>query len=153
MRDEMIDRLRGQVPDMRAEADDLHREAAKLEQRAAHIERIIEGIEGLTGPTPSPGPPLFDETSENGADKPRGIGAVRRVMRESPSRVWRAKDVHRVLEQRGWLSPEAKFPLRGTEAAINRLWKAKELDRVGSGRYRIKLDVLPEQALDAEGTL
>jgi chromosome segregation ATPase len=68
----------------------------------------------------------------------RGIEAVRAVLEEEPDRVWRPKDVHAVLQDRGWLSG-AKSGIALTEGAINRLWKkTEEVERVAKGRYRWK---------------
>ena len=67
-----------------------------------------------------------------------GTPAIRRLLRESAgTRIWTARTLYQELEKRGWLSAEAQHPLRGVEAAINRMWKREEIERVGPGRYRL----------------
>ena len=98
-------------------------------------------LRGLTGqPQRQVQRALLPEPARVGSDNGemlRGIAAVRTVMQENPERVWKAREVHDVLEQRGWISPGAQHPMRGTEAAINRLIKRGELDRIRPGRYRV----------------
>lgn len=70
-------------------------------------------------------------------DRPAGIDAIRRVMREGG--VWNAKALLAELERRGWEPKNAKHPRAATEAALNRLWKVKgEVERVGRGQYTYK---------------
>ena len=127
--------------------DELARERQRLREvshRVASLERAIEGIEGLTGLRTvlihTPFEPAHDAAptlaGENGAM--RGIAAVRAVIEEHPGRVWRAREIHDVLEQRGWISEGAQHTLRGTEAAINRLIHRGELEKVDRGRYRLR---------------
>jgi hypothetical protein len=95
---------------------------------ALKYEKAAEGIEALIG-------------SEAERPKPsetlRGGDAVLAVMREK-DQIWTARQVHEELERRGWISADVAHPLRGTEAAINRLWKAGKVERLGRGRYRFK---------------
>jgi hypothetical protein len=67
----------------------------------------------------------------------RGGEAVLTVMREN-ERIWTAREVHEELERRGWTNLDVSHPLRGTEAAINRLWKAEKIEKLSRGRYRAK---------------
>lgn len=136
-----MEALSSQLPELRKEAARLREQENTARQKAENIERIIEGIEGLGAPSratempaevSAPQPTL----AELNGSGPRGIAAVRRVVLEGRERVWKARDVHAVLEQRGWLSSGAKHPLRGTEAAINRLVHRGELERTRPGRYR-----------------
>jgi hypothetical protein len=138
--------LRKQLPDLKKDAAEWRRKEAEAGARAASIERIAEGIEALLGPLPSPGPrlPGLGDPPEN--EKLVGVAAVRAVMGERPERIWRAAEIHKQLEARGWLTGDAKFPLRGTEAAINRLWRGGEIERVDKGRYRYKLGEEAENA-------
>jgi hypothetical protein len=127
--------LTEQLPSLRAEAQRWRQEAAEATAKAENIEHIIRGIEGLTGELQPSG--LTREAAQNGSARSdtgglRGIAAVRSVMRSDPSRVWRARDVHEIME----ISPGAQHPLRGTEAAINRLMHRGELVKLDAGRYR-----------------
>jgi hypothetical protein len=135
-----LEALISQLPALEAEAAECRRQEQEAAARAEHLERIIEGIRGLTSTRADQRFSLFEAEApmaENDGASLRGIAAVRRVMLEHPDRVWKARDVHTQLEQRGWVSPDAQHPLRGTEAAINRLWKRGELDKVRTGRYRV----------------
>lgn len=69
------------------------------------------------------------------AEEPRGTEAVRRVMASGD--VMTIREIYEALEKRDWINPEAMHPLKATETAINRLFKAGELERVGRGRYRL----------------
>ncbi len=132
-----IETLISQLPSLRGEAARLREEEALARRRAENLERIIEGVEGLMDRTTvSAGSEVAPTETHTPGDGPRGIAAVRRVMLEHPARIWKAKEIHAELERQGWISPAAQHPLRGTEAAINRLWKRGEVDRVDAGRYR-----------------
>lgn len=69
------------------------------------------------------------------ADRPYGVQAIREVLFLAPARVWSAAEIHACLEQHGWISPSAQYPLQGTEAVISRLVRRGELRRVSRGRY------------------
>jgi hypothetical protein len=129
----LADDLVAHLPALRAEARQLREQESKVREQAARVERVIEAIEGLRAQPPSP-------TRQNGrqARGPTGIAAVRRVMSEAGGRVWRPREVHEVLEKRGWVSPHAQHPVNGTENSINRLWKRGEVEKLGPGRYRYR---------------
>ena len=135
-----MESLAQQLPHLRAEATRWREQEAEAARKAEGYEAIIRGVESVIDAPPAvataiaPAPEIVAES--NGTPGPRGIAAVRRVMLEHPARIWRAKEIHAELERNGWISAVAQHPLRGTEAAINRLWKRGEVDRVGAGRYR-----------------
>ncbi|MFN0181191.1 MAG: hypothetical protein ACKVZ0_20485 [Gemmatimonadales bacterium] len=80
------------------------------------------------------------------ADRPYGVQAIREVLLRAPARVWSAAEIHACLEQRGWISPSAQYPLQGTEAVISRLVRRGELRRVSRGRYVLAVtDGSPEE--------
>lgn len=62
--------------------------------------------------------------------------AVLAVMR-TQNQGWNARQVFVALERRGW-SPPVQHPLRGVEAAMNRLNRAGKVEKLGRGRYRAK---------------
>ena len=133
-----LDSLTQQLPHLRAEAKRLREEEAEAARKAEGYEAIIRGVESVIGAPAAEArttAPASEAVIANG-EGPRGIAAVRLVMLEHPDRIWKARDIHAQLEQRGWISPGAQHPLRGTEAAVNRLWKRGEIDRVDAGRYR-----------------
>jgi hypothetical protein len=133
--------LRPHLKDLKADLRDELERKAKTDARVAFLQQTIDGIEGLIGPEPDRGPSLPGLAEEEPAStngQPYGTRAIRMVLAERPDRTWKAKDIHGVLEQRGWLSPNAQHTLRGVEAAINRMWRTDELERVGPGRYRLK---------------
>jgi succinoglycan biosynthesis transport protein ExoP len=110
--------------------------------RPRYFERIFDGLERRreeAATVLAPSAPAAANGSPPTASTGRlvGIAAVRAVMREQPDRAWNARDVHSVLEERRWLSPTAQRPLRGTEAAINRLMKRGELIKISPGRYKL----------------
>jgi len=134
-----LESLVQQLPNLRAEAKRWREQETEAARKAEGYEEIIRGVENVIG-TPAAvavaNAPVPEVAIEDGAPSLRGIGAVRRAVLEHPGRIWKAKEIHAELERRGWISPGAGHPLRGTEAAINRLWKRGELDRVDAGRYR-----------------
>lgn len=133
-----LEALVEQLPTLRAEANRWREQEAESRRKAEGYEEIVRGVENLVGApgaastASSPKP----EVVNNSEGSPTGIAAVRRVILEQPERIWRARDLHSVLEQRQWISPGAQVPLRGTEAAINRLMHAGELERTQPGYYR-----------------
>jgi hypothetical protein len=77
------------------------------------------------------GDPPFGKNGE----KPLGEAAVLRVVSEDPGLVWTPREIHRILEARGWLNPRAAEPRAGTEAAIGRLVKKGKLAKLARGEY------------------
>ncbi|MFN8224593.1 MAG: hypothetical protein U0R50_15245 [Gaiellales bacterium] len=113
-----VELARSREAEARVEAEKLER---KLVRRAAKL--------GIDIP--------FTETRRQAAAQGRhGISAIREVIAEEPERVWTAADVHARLQERGWISPTARYTRQGIEAAISRLVRAGELDRIARGRYR-----------------
>jgi len=74
-------------------------------------------------------------TGRTDAVRPTGVGAIRALVSEEPTRVWNARDIQTCLEQRGWVSSGAQHRRQGIEAAISRLVRGGELQRVARGRY------------------
>ena len=103
----------------RAEAERLER---KLRKRAAKL--------GLEIPIATSGSLGRTETTA-----PTGVAAIRALVLVEPERVWSAGDIQACLEERGWVSDGAKHRRQGIEAAISRLVRAGELQRVARGRY------------------
>ncbi len=111
---------------------------AEIDTRVASLQSAIDGIEGLIGPQPDQGPQIPGmESRAKTNGKLVGTPAIRELMRESPAtEVWSPRALYKSLAQRSWLSEESQHPLRGVEAAINRMWKRGEIERVSPGRYR-----------------
>lgn len=135
-----LETLVEQLPTIRAEAKRWREQEAEARRKAEGYEEIIRGLENVIGAPPvveasAPEPEVVKDT--NGTGSLRGIGAVRKVMLEHPERAWAARDIHTVMESRQWISPKAQHPLRGTEAAINRLMHRGEIEKVRPGRYRV----------------
>lgn len=133
------------LPTLQDAAQARRRLGAALIQEAEGFETMIRGYQKALGLAPEietaqPITPRKSATIEPATDadaEPRGMEAVRRIMREGG--VWTPKEIHAELEKRGWVSPDAKHPIRATEAAINRLWRDKgEIEKVGRARYRFK---------------
>lgn len=135
-----MESLTQQLPALRAESKRWREQEAEAARKAEGFEAIIRGVENVIGAPAAEAVASASSPAEVVADSkgdgPRGIAAVRLIMLQHPDRIWKARDIHAQLEQRGWISPAAQHPQRGTEAAINRLWKRGEVDRVGAGRYR-----------------
>jgi hypothetical protein len=138
-----LDALTKQLPALEAERDEWRKRERDAGSRAENLDRIIEGIRGLAagqGLTDANGrkiaalAPVIRPEDNAGLS---GIEAVRTVLLEQPERIWRARDVHNVLEDRGWISPGNQNPSRSTEASIQRLHKRGQLEKVRTGRYRV----------------
>lgn len=124
------------LPKLEAKAAKLREKELRARSKAEEVERQILGIRLVTGT------PFSDLRHDNGVGAAgsraiHGVYAIRRLLTESPSRVWSAGSLHAELEARGWLSPTARHRLQGTEAAISRLVRKGELERLDRGRYRL----------------
>jgi len=121
------------IPYLVARVEDARSREAQAATEAALCELLIEALKALVRP---------DEGEEVGVGSDetntslRGAAAVLAVMGSS-DRVWTSRDVHAELQRRGWVAPGLTHPVEATEAAMNRLWKANKIERIGRGRYRI----------------
>lgn len=148
--EEIVAPFANSLPSLRDASGLRRRLAAELTREADSLDKVIEGVRALGWDGDDPEAKAAETaTSQDGnADPgaPRGMEAVRRIMREGG--VWGGRDILDELVRRGWASPNAKFPIRATEAAINRLWKLGELEKVSRGRYRYKLAPTDQSAFD-----
>jgi hypothetical protein len=112
----------------------MEREAEEHEARARALRQFIAAVRALNGHAQDITEPRFVE--QNGTvfvaaqlDRtgPRGREAVRRVMAERPSRVWKVIELKREILGRGW-APTPK----AVEANLKRM---RELGEVVSPRY------------------
>jgi hypothetical protein len=122
-----LPRIRAELASARAQAAELNEQVRVLEATVHSIYEIARRY-GLGVEEP-------DEVGPE-AEPRHGGEAVLAVMQERPG-VWRARDVHEALVRRGWISPDIAHPAEATGAAINRLMKAGQIERLGRGRYRI----------------
>ncbi len=112
------------VRSLSAEANEREAEAEALRQVANTIRLLTVEDDGDGG---------RDATDE----PPRGMEAVRRVMREGG--VYTGRSMLDELTKRGWEPKDAKHPLATVEAAMDRLFRVKEeIERVGRGEYTYK---------------
>lgn len=119
--------LRERVERNRFVEENARREREQDEGALFALEAILSGISSTT-----------EERSEPASERPQllGLAAVREVIRANPGHEWSPREVHAVLEQKGWLSGNATRPVEGTASAINRLLAKGELSKVSRGRYR-----------------
>jgi hypothetical protein len=118
---------------MQAMHEDL---AAKLKSAPEDVKVAISGTFDLLVSDPLLASAFADFAPGRTALPPTGIAAIRAVLREQPEREWRARHVHKILVERGWVSG-AKSGVVLTENALNRMWrKTGELERVRPGWYR-----------------
>lgn len=119
------------------EADDREREAEALRGLVNTIRLLPEAADFSASSERATPPPVEPVRNGSAEPVPKGIDAVRRVMRAGG--VYTAKDMLAELTKRGWEPKEAKHPLPTVEAAMNRLYRVKgELERVGRGEYTYK---------------
>jgi hypothetical protein len=125
-----------QLPWLRARAHELRAIEAEAVRWARVYEQAVASIEEIFGFSPDVGGarPDLDPGTVDGRSR-RGSAAVLAVMTEY-DQIWTAREVYEELDRRGWISPNVQHPLRGVEAAINRLWRAGKIERLGRGRYR-----------------
>jgi hypothetical protein len=62
--------------------------------------------------------------------------AIFRVMREDETQIWKVPEVMKALEERGWM-PNGANAGHIVRSRLSTLTKAKELERVGYGRYTL----------------
>src|SRR5947209_4437795 len=113
-------------------------DAERAEQAIAALEAVVgEPVQSQVEATME----IAIETQAANGDGPRGEAAVLAVLDERPRRAWKAADVHAALVERGWISPQAKHPRAGTDAALNRLVRKGVLRRGDGRRYFIPREV------------
>lgn len=105
--------------------------------RAEGYEAGIAYLEAILPPTPSENGTLPGMGRESSGDEPRGEAAILAVVREEPARDWATAEIHRILEDRKWITPGAKHPRAGVEAALSRLVKKGSLLRIDKGVYHV----------------
>ena len=141
-----IEVLIAQLPEMKIAATRARAEGNAAYARAEKLDKAIAGIEGLADESQPVESVLANQPEitsvdqlmeEENDDRPTGIEAVRRVIRESPERSWRSGDVYQILRARGWVSPENTSPARSTGVALHRMAKRGELVKVGRGEFRL----------------
>jgi hypothetical protein len=139
------------IAKLRADAARERKREAQARRAAERAETAIEAIQAVTGfvltdSIESDEPDHIADLRESAratvaavfgpnGEKPLGEAAVLRVVREAPDTLWTPREIHRLLEARGWINPEAAEPRAGTEAAIGRLVKKGQLARRGRGEY------------------
>jgi putative AbiEi antitoxin of type IV toxin-antitoxin system len=112
----------------------LEREARGRAQRAEAALAALEALQPSPLATNDPLPGVDEESTPSG-DAPRGEVAVLAVMRERSSELWTTGEIHAALEERAWITPDAKHPRAGVEAALSRLVKKGALVRLDRGLY------------------
>jgi hypothetical protein len=106
-------------------------EADEREAEADALRQVANAIQLLTNS------PAEESQHSPGSEPPKGMEAVRRVMREGG--VHTGRSMLEELTKRGWEPKDAKHPLATVEAAMDRLFRVKkEIDRVGRGEYTMK---------------
>ncbi len=116
---ELLEKLTADAARNRRIETEAHQEAERAERAIAALESVVgESTQAQAEQTTLE---TAAETQATNGDGPRGEAAVRAVLEQEPRRGWMAIDVHRELEERGWISPQAKHPRAGTDAALNRL--------------------------------
>jgi hypothetical protein len=140
---ELLERWRGEAAEHRKVEANARDAAERKERAVAALEEAL-GIEH--GPTVAERKRESIGRALRTADPElRGIAAVRAAIAQDPVRAWKAREIHDLLVENGWINRNAGHPLRGTEAAISRLVNKGELERVGRGEYRLRgLGVIPE---------
>jgi hypothetical protein len=130
-----------------AESARLRAEASERINLANGYDKIASGlrtVRGDAGTEDSSGSPSMPPGREHGRtmstpERPAGLEAVRRIMRENPDELFTTRKLEAELERRGWEFSNAQDPHRAAEAALGRLWSKKgEIERVSRGNYRWK---------------
>ncbi len=126
----VIQALQESENDPRTAVRSLNAEAMEREAEAEALRQVANTIELLTIDGGSGAISSSDEP-------PKGMEAVRRVMREGG--IYTGRSMLEELKRRGWDPKEAKHPLATVEAAMDRLYRVKkEIERVGRGEYTMK---------------
>jgi hypothetical protein len=125
------------IRSLTGEADEREAEAEALRHAASAV-RLLTMPDGNGASAPKPPTSLKATPSESVASEPpKGMDAVRRVMREGG--VYTGRTMLDELTKRGWDPKDAKHPLATVEAAMDRLFRVKEeIERVGRGEYTYK---------------
>jgi hypothetical protein len=123
---EAVGVLRERVEHNRFVEETARREREQDEAALAALEPMLSGTAAPTHESDGQ-PPAEPQL--------RGLAAVREVMRAKPKYAWSPREVHDILETKGWVSDKATRPVEGTASAINRLLAKKEIVKVARGRY------------------
>ena len=59
-------------------------------------------------------------------------------MQENLGRPMRSRDVHKILEDRGWVSESNQTPIRSTEVALHRMARRGEVERLDRGVFLMR---------------
>lgn len=152
------------VPTLSEQAVLRRKLANRLLREAEALEKIISGVTALTrgidqsaemaqieAEVEAAHDPNADSAPVESEESPRGVDAVRAVMREGG--VWNAAHVFTALRKRGWIDPDVQHPRKAVETAVNRLYsKYGEIERVGRGHYRYKASRADQPSLNGNGS-
>lgn len=160
---EDIGGFQASVPTLSEQAVLRRKLASRLLREAEALEKIISGVTAFTTGIDQTGAFAQIEAEIEAAnrsdaateapepDAPRGVDAVRAVMREGG--VWDTGQVLNALSKRGWIDNDVMHPRKAVETAVNRLYsKYGEVDRVGRGRYRYKTAPTDQTLLNGSGS-
>lgn len=127
------------IRSLTGEADEREAEAEALRHAASAVRLLTIPDAGgsTTAPVPTPLAVSATGTEPASAEPPKGMEAVRRIMREGG--VYTGRTLLDEMTKRGWEPKGVKHPLATVEAAMDRLFRVKgELHRVGRGEYAYK---------------
>jgi hypothetical protein len=127
------------IRSLTSEADEREAEAEALRHAASAVRLLTipdgNGATATKAPTPLKATPV--ESDSTSAEPPKGMEAVRRIMREGG--VYNGRSLLEEMTKRGWEPKDVKHPLATVEAAMDRLFRVKEeLVRVNRGEYTYK---------------
>lgn len=140
-----------------AELASAEAEASAAILRVDALRKIVEGLRTLQQPVrqterlfvPPASEPVEEPPGSNGHfGFPRGRDAVRGVLVDS-RKAWKIPDLAAEIERRGWM-PDVKSKRDAVAATVQRLVKDGDVERVGHGVYRYRLDKLPPLGADNE---
>jgi hypothetical protein len=127
------------IRSLTGEADEREAEAEALRHAASAVRLLTMPDGNGASPTKTPTPLTVTsaEAEPASTDTPKGMDAVRRIMREGG--VYNGRSLLDEMTRRGWEPKDVKHPLATVEAAMDRLFRVKEeLVRVNRGEYTYK---------------
>jgi hypothetical protein len=147
--------IKQQIRHFQAELAEAEADAKRAINRVESLRQIVSGLKGLSAASepevterlfPAPATSLVRDIPHGGdltvSPPLNGRDAVRQVLIDT-RRAWKIPELAAEIQARGWM-PGVASPRDATAASVQRLWKQdQEVERVGHGVYRYRLDKLP----------
>lgn len=116
--------VRKRLAEAKAQLTDAEAEQAAVWAKIAAYKKLVDGYEAVIalelGGQPAHAEPEPSDHEPTPTGGPRGREAVRRIMAEDPTRIWKPKEIVEAIKRRGWFEASAKDPDAAIRIAARR---------------------------------